>query len=80
MSSTSSTSDGTDTPVTVDVPDIIGLSPKEAEAALADVGLTLHDQAFSSGGYGHAMVVTQMPPPGTTVTVGSAVVVSSGPA
>ena len=58
-----------DMPETVTIPDLTGLTPKEAEAALKELGLAA---VFSGEG---EMVVSQIPSPGQEAEAGSQVIV-----
>ena len=58
-----------DMPETVTIPDLTGLTPKEAEAALKELGLAA---VFSGEG---EMVVSQIPAPGQEAEAGSQVIV-----
>lgn len=65
------------------VPDVTGLSPADASAALSDVGLRLNSQVAqaSSDSVAEGSVVSQSPAPGTEITQGSdvTITVSTGP-
>jgi eukaryotic-like serine/threonine-protein kinase len=68
--------------VTVAVPDLVGMSVAEAEAAMSDVGLILRVASYAtSSSVPEGTVLSQDAPPGYEASPGAtvAVVVSSGP-
>jgi beta-lactam-binding protein with PASTA domain len=55
---------------TVTVPKVLGLTVKEAEAKLADVGLKLRATEVDTGGqFPNGQIVAQLPGPGAKVTL-----------
>jgi hypothetical protein len=65
-------------PQTVRIPEVVGLSPNKAEAALMELGLSMESEVVT-GDYTNAAVIEQDPPPGAIAEVGDTVKVVIGP-
>lgn len=66
-------------PQTVRIPDVVGLSPDEAEDVLMDLGLSMESEVVT-GEYTNAAVIEQDPPPSSIAEEGDSIKVVIGPA